>query len=261
MSALAVSPTDHLLGIGLDELVEEAAMMSRIDRKYVVPMAAAYELLSMVPVGTRVLEIDGRREFGYRSAYLDTPDRHSFFTSGRGHRRRWKLRSRVYLDTGGCWLELKTAGPRGVTVKERIEHPDPEAHGLTAEGRAFAAPAIGAQRAAALSLVLATTYRRTTLLLPGSGSRATIDVGLGWGSLGNGRSVERPGLAIVETKAGSTPSEIDRLLWSLGHRPVKISKFGVGMSALHPELPRLKWHRAMDRHLSLPPHPITKDHA
>jgi hypothetical protein len=40
-------------------------------------------------------------------------------------------------------------------------------------------------------------------------------------------------------------------MWSRGHRPARISKYGVGMAALHPDLPRLKWHRALNKHLGL----------
>ena len=59
-------------------------------------------------------------------------------------------------------------------------------------------------------------------------------------------------MTIIETKTGSTPSAVDRLFWSRGHRPVRISKYGVGMAALSPALPRLKWHHVLDRHLGLP---------
>ena len=59
-------------------------------------------------------------------------------------------------------------------------------------------------------------------------------------------------LAIVETKSAGAASEVDRLLWRAGHRPVRISKYGAGMAALHPDLPRLKWHRVLDTHLGVP---------
>jgi hypothetical protein len=93
--------------------------------------------------------------------------------------------------------------------------------------------------------VLATAYQRSTFFLPSSASRVTLDVDLGWSSLRSVRDLDRPGLAIVETKTGSTPSVVDRLLWSRGHRPVRLSKYGVGMAALDPTLPRLKWHHVV----------------
>jgi hypothetical protein len=55
-------------------------------------------------------------------------------------------------------------------------------------------------------------------------------------------------MAIVETKTGSTASRVDRLLWSRGHRPVRISKYATGLAALHPELPTGVWRRTLRRH-------------
>jgi hypothetical protein len=104
--------------------------------------------MTAMPADTRVLEIERRRAFGYRSAYLDTPDLHSYLGAGRSHRRRWKVRTRTYLDAGldagSTWLEVKTRAGRGQTLKQRIAHPDAElSGGLTAEGRAFVDGIIG----------------------------------------------------------------------------------------------------------------------
>lgn len=256
MTATDVDALDALAPIGLDELVERAELLTRVDRKYVVTLDQARALVTRVPRDTQVLEIDRRRSFGYRSAYLDTAALDSYLGAGRSHRRRWKVRTRTYLDTGSTWLEVKTRTGRDQTVKQRIEHPDAEQiGGLTAEGQAFAAAIIGPAYADALRPVLATAYQRSTLLLPGhhgeTDSRVTIDVDLGWSALDRIRDLDRPATAIVETKTGSTPSNVDRLLWSHGHRPLRISKYGVGMAALDPTLPRLKWHHTLDRHLGL----------
>lgn len=244
--------TASLSPIGLTELVERAELLARVDRKYVVPLALVDGLLAGLPTDTRILEIDGRRLFGYRSTYLDTPGHDSYLVAGRGHRHRWKVRSRVYLDTGDSWLEVKTRTSRGQNLKQRIPHPDAElAGGLCADGRAFVGDVIGSSSTRALRPTMVTAYRRSTLFLPGSTSRVTVDVDLGWTALRSGRDLDRPGLAIVETKTGSTPSEMDRLLWRRGHRPIRISKYGVGMAALEPTLPRLKWHRTLHQHLGV----------
>lgn len=247
---IAVSThVDRLPAVGLPDLVAEAELLTRVDRKYVLDLDDLDAVLAKLPAGTRVLEMDGRRDFGYRSTYLDTPQLGSFLSSGRSHRGRWKVRGRSYLDTGGHWLEVKTAGARNRTVKQRATLTQPVEDGLPADALELVAEVIGPDRAHALRPALVTTYRRTTLLLPGTGARVTLDVDLGWASCRTGGTLRRDRLAVVETKTGSTPSAVDRTLWSLGHRPVRISKYGAGMAALHPELPRLKWHRALERHL------------
>jgi hypothetical protein len=253
MTTLRAERLSDMGTISLDELVERAELLTRVDRKYVIPVPEADALLECLQGSARVLEIAGRREFGYRSTYFDTPERASFLTSGRSRRRRWKVRTRTYLDSGSSWLEVKTRMTRDQTLKRRIEYVEAEDAGsLTDHGTAFVTEALDAGIATALEPVLVTGYRRTTLYLPASRSRVTVDVGLGWASLTRPGDLERPSMAILETKTGSTPSEVDRLMWSRGHRPARISKYGVGMAALNPELPRLKWNRALHRHLGLP---------
>ena len=151
MTTLADERLQMIKPIGLGDLVAQAALLTRVDRKYVVPVPAAEALLEQLPTGTQMLDIEGRRDFGYRSTYLVTPGRESFLTAGRSSRGRWKVRTRAYLDTGTTWLEVKTRGPRNATVKRRIPHPEADAScGLTASGRAFVADCLGHRVAAAL---------------------------------------------------------------------------------------------------------------
>jgi hypothetical protein len=246
--------------ISLAEVISRAELLTRVDRKYVIGVEESRALVAAMPRGTRVLEIDGLREFTYSSVYLDTDEFTSFLISGRSRRGRWKVRTRSYLDTGGTWLEVKIRAARGRTVKHRIEHPDAlRARGLTDAGRGFVGGYIGEAVADGLHPVLTTGYRRSTFLLDGSAGRFTLDVDLSWSSPDTTGRLERPALAIIETKTGSTPSAVDRMLWSHGHRPVRISKYGVGMAALNPDLPHLKWHRSVHTHLGTH-HPRTADH-
>ncbi|KHL11226.1 UNVERIFIED_CONTAM: hypothetical protein LK11_43530 [Mumia flava] len=249
----------HLAPVALDALVDVAGLLTRVDRKYVVELQRVPGLLAGLPEGARALEIDGERVFGYRSTYLDTPALDGYFAAGQGRRRRFKVRTRAYLDTGTSWLEVKTRGSRGTTVKQRMPHPDAETVPVSPDGHTFvdaalASGRINRVRPQELTPVLVTAYRRATVLLPATASRVTIDVDLGWTSLRPRCPGElaRPSLAIVETKTGSTPSEVDRLLWSHGHRPVRISKYAVGMAALDPTLPRLRWARTLRRELAIP---------
>jgi hypothetical protein len=72
-----------------------------------------------------------------------------------------------------------------------------------------------------------------------------------WTSARTGASRTLPDRVVIETKTGSTPSSTDRLLWRHGHRPVRISKYGTGMAALHTDLPHHPWRRVLDRHVTL----------
>ena len=246
--------------ISLPELVGTAEMLTRVDRKYVVPRAALGALagrLATTGTGsrTRVLEIDGRREFGYRSTYWDTADLASFRGAGQKRRRRFKVRTRTYLDSGASYLEVKTRGPRGTTVKNRIEHPEIHHARLDEVAVAYVdgllADALVPDVAAAeLVPTLTTRYHRITLATAAPGmpaTRATIDTDLEWHAPGDAH-LTLPDLVIVETKGTSSPSVVDRALWRMGHRPVRVSKYGTGLRAVRPELPDLKWHRVLHEH-------------
>lgn len=238
--------------ISLDELVGEAALLTRLDRKYVLPADALPGLLDRMPYEVRALQIDQQRTFGYRSIYFDTAAMDSFLAAAHRRRRRFKVRVRTYLDSGLNFVEVKTRGSRGVTVKERIPYAGDGAD-LGAEGRAYAAAVLAEAGLRpdvfALRPVMATYYRRNTLYVPSTGSRVTIDTGLGW-QLPDGSTVHMPHSVIVETKSGRAASDVDRLLWSLGHRPASISKYATGLAALRPELPANRWRPVLRRHFT-----------
>ncbi|RKN40063.1 polyphosphate polymerase domain-containing protein [Streptomyces hoynatensis] len=250
-TALTGTPLGALAPIGLDELLDRALLLTRVDRKYLVPLGTLRALLGHLPPGTRVLEIDGARDFAYTSLYFDTPDLVSYLLTARRRRRRFKIRTRLYEESGECWLEVKTRGPRGSTVKHRLPH-DPAHFGALAPGRHFADAVLAEQGVAEaprlpLAPTLSTRYRRTTLYLQDTGSRATIDTELTWDD--GGKALRLPGLAVVETKTGSAASPVDRLLWRGGFRPVRISKYGTGLAALRPHLPATAWRRTLRRDL------------
>ncbi|WP_336660142.1 polyphosphate polymerase domain-containing protein [Leucobacter sp. USHLN153] len=251
---------DALRPVSLEELVAEAALLTRVDRKYLLPLGAAARVLAELDESTRVLEIDGRRSFAYDSVYFDTSERTSYRLTAQRRRRRFKLRTRSYLDTGGAYLELKTKSGRGATVKERFP--------CTADARArldrqqrsrvemmLAERGHDPELVPRLQPALVSRYRRTTLLL-GDGSRATIDAELQWSDPA-GRAIALPSYAIIESKSTGGPSPLDRSLWRSGQRPSGISKFGTGTAALYPELPGNKWARALrgpfSSSISIPP--------
>ncbi|WKU02919.1 polyphosphate polymerase domain-containing protein [Micromonospora sp. HUAS LYJ1] len=244
-----VTALTQLTPIGLAELTARAALQTRFDRKYLLPLAELPHLLSRLDRTYQVLEIDGRRAFRYESIYFDTADLVSFRLTARRRRRRFKIRTRTYLDSGLCWLEVKTEGTRGGTVKERLPYRADDSGTLT-PGRSFVDGVLAALSTGpglTFSPTLTTSYLRSTLYLPATASRATIDVALRWEDH-RGRRLALPELAIIETKTGSTASHVDRLLWRQGHRPVAISKYATGLAALDPDLPAGRWRRTLRRH-------------
>ncbi|KQO97729.1 polyphosphate polymerase domain-containing protein [Leifsonia sp. Leaf264] len=273
MTGSALASIAALSPVTLDELNARAELQTRIDRKYMLPLADLAEVLCELDDDTRVLELDAPcatdaadarpasiRSSSYESVYFDTPELVSFHLAAHGRRRRFKVRTRSYLDTGATFLEVKTRGGRSLTVKDRLEY-DPADHDrITAEGLEYTSSVLGDSGVAdgewsTLTPTLITRYRRTTLLIPATAgrdeSRATIDVDLEWIDEGAGlfpRRLRTPESVIVETKSGRATGSLDRALWRHGHRPATVSKFGTGLAALRPDLPSNKWTRVLRRH-------------
>ena len=166
-----------LAPIGLGDLNRRAALLTRVDRKYVLGLEEARSVLALVDPASRLLSIDGLDVSAYSTTYYDTPGLDAFSMTARPRRRRFKVRTRLYLDSGQAFLEVKTRGPRGTTIKERQRIAPHEAGGpLTDAHRVWLADRLervgrpGAARE--VERVLRGSYSRSTLLLPGGARRA-----------------------------------------------------------------------------------------
>lgn len=240
--------------VGLDELDSIASLQTRVDHKYVIRRSCLETLTAQLRSQSRVLEIDSRRDFGYRSTYFDTPELTSYHDAARKRPRRWKVRTRTYLDSDAHFVEVKTRNRRGRTVKKRQPAVAADHCHLGAETQRFVTETLahrldlpeeaGALLVARLQPTLTSEYRRVTLLIETDASRATVDSNLRV-SLPDGSRRLLDDHVIIETKTSGRPSLVDRALWDLGVRPMKISKFGTGLALLRPSLPAAKWNRVL----------------
>ncbi|MCA6095985.1 polyphosphate polymerase domain-containing protein [Streptomyces sp. SCA3-4] len=238
--------------VPLAEVNARAELLARFDRSYLVPAATFARLAARLtdphrPGGPfRALTIERRNTFRYHSVYYDTPELRSFHDHRQGRRLRFKIRERVYQDTGERQFEIKLKGCRGDTVKHRRP--------LTGDDTPQDAPfrdflaatlqrAYGIDAPQALHPSLGTDYVRATLVA--DGERMTCDAGLVCTDLRTGRSVRaREGLVLVETKGTGHLTAADRLLHAHGMRPVVLTKYCGALAALHPSLPANRWRRA-----------------
>jgi VTC domain len=239
--------------IGLTELMDLAELQTRVDRKYFVPAVAFRELIAALGDEVRVLDMDGRRSFGYESVYFDTPDLTTYRAHVQRRRQRFKARTRTYTDSGLCMFEVKLTGARGETVKERVPHPEEFRAELTDSARAHLQATLGQafHRPVPPDLrpSLVTTYKRTTFVTRTGDARLTCDVGLACLDLHH--EVRDTGThVLVESKSAGQGSAPDRILRELGVHPASVSKYCVGIAALHPELPSNPWHQTLRRYFT-----------
>lgn len=236
----------HLLGLGrlapvsLEEVVARADLSVRVDRKYLVGVPVAVKLIGALADSHQVLHIANRRYTSYRSTYFDTPDLTSCRAHIQGRRRRWKVRSRLYVEDAVCRIEVKAKTGRGDTDKiatlidpGRYGQFDEEAHDFVARALECAHPDLDVSRLAPTAELACV---RTTMVDLAAGTRATFDWRVN-GALRSGRVWIDEAYLVVETKGGATPAAADRALLALGARPRGFSKYVAVASSLYPELP------------------------
>jgi len=238
---------DSLPSVSLEELNDTAELLTRVDRKYVVTPDVLADALAEYAEDLKALEIDGRRTGNYRSVYYDTPELTSYLAAARKRPRRFKVRTREYVDSGVAAVEVKLRSARGDTVKHR-EWLDAD----TARGSDLASVIAYASTFASVTDVaeqlrptLTTTYQRATLM--GQGGRITIDAGVG-AEGASGAACHYGELLIVETKSPAGAGSFDKALWSRGVRPARISKYATSLAALETALPSNRWHRTLTRY-------------
>jgi hypothetical protein len=245
----------QLGSISLADLNESAELLTRVDRKYMVPVDVFRLLIGGLASSFLVLDIDGQRTFDYESVYFDTPDLLTYRAHLQRRRRRFKARTRSYLDSGLCMFEVKTVGAHGATVKQRIQHDISERAVLTEAARNFLAEtlyhAYRQPMPVGMQPTLINLYRRTTFTSRSEGARLTCDVALSchteYASMN-----DRHTHVLVESKSANGSSEADKELRHLGVRPISLSKYAVGVAALHPEVPGNPWHATLQRYFERP---------
>jgi hypothetical protein len=230
-------------GIGtvtLPEVMAAAAQLTRVDRKYLVPASVAQAVLDRLRSSHRLLVVDGRQSTTYRSTYFDTLDLATARAHVQGRRRRWKARTRLYVEDQLCRLEVKTKDARGATVKAVVER-DPAHYGVLRPADSEFIDTVLRSRsipthADRLHATAEVGYRRATLADLDLGHRVTVDWGVSC-EHASGQVWLDPGVVLLETKGGMRPGVADRILGAHRIRPTPFSKYVAGVSLLRHDVP------------------------
>ena len=159
---------DALPAASLEEVVSQAALLDRVDVKYVVPVDRFAALVERLAATHAVLEVDGGHVFPYRTTYFDTADLVTYRAHLQRRRRRYKCRTREYVDSGIVAFEVKLNGARGRTVKHRMPYERAWRDDVTPSAAAFVRETVGhaygREPVGRLEPSLAVTYNRITLV-------------------------------------------------------------------------------------------------
>ena len=224
--------------VPLQEL-QEAALLDRVDTKFVCSVAEVEAILDQVGSAYGILTIEGCQSFRYRTTYYDDAGYRCFRDHLAGRPVRAKVRVRRYLDAGQAWMEVKQRNAAGRTRKLRVP--------LDAAVDPWAAPehvpTVPADLwhglphhldPAALRPILDVSYLRSTMKRLDDATRperVTLDRAVAWSTPAH--RTPSAAAVIVELKQAAREESPWRIaLRGAGVRPTAVSNYCVGMAAL-----------------------------
>ena len=222
--------------ISLEKTNRLAKMLNRVDNKYVVNGEQYRALLAMLRDQYGVLDIKNCNEFQYRSCYYD--DNYScYFEHHQARRKRVKVRTREYVNSGLKFFEIKLKGLRGRTDKHRTNCDQIVMPKLQSEQHAMLVELFAKKYKMAMPFdfqpALIVNYSRCTLVALKGGERVTIDFDLRFELPYRNKNAVQIGhdFIIVETKSGDGHGIVDDALKQLGvRRASKCSKYCIGVN-------------------------------
>lgn len=183
--------------ISLEEM-SGIRLMKRVDKKFMLPVELLPQMLDELRYDYRVQDIGSQRIFKYATLYYDTPCYHMYHAHQNGKLNRLKVRSREYLDSNLCFLEVKKKSNKGVTLKERVMIES--ASVISEEQNADFLKRSAGLGAAYIEAKVWSFYKRITLVNNQKTERLTIDCELKFENTNNGKTAFLPDLVIVELK-------------------------------------------------------------
>jgi hypothetical protein len=217
---------------GLADL-NKAALMNRVDSKFVLPISLLPVLLTQLKQHYTVLEIAGQRVFHYQNQYYDTADHLFYRHHHNGKLNRYKVRHRYYVETDTHFLEVKFKNNKKRTIKQRIKVPDhqyfyPE---FVAEQCSHLPPSSAWQ----LAVQQHSGYQRIALANEASAERLTLDFNLWYENTKGNRFIQLPFVFIAELKQAkkSKQSPFYQLMSRYGISPISFSKYCIGQAMLY----------------------------
>ena len=238
------SLVDGFSPISLPEM-DAAALLNRMDTKFVLASEQLLEVLSAVQEGYRVLSVNEQRLNRYRTLYFDTPDFQLYRLHVTGRADLYKVRSREYMDSHLSFLEVKHKTRKDRTVKTRIRTEQPILWMNT--GAEEWLDQVIPYDSRLLEPKLWNTFTRITLVDHNRSERVTVDVNLKFYT--EDREVSLDGIAIVEVKRDGRNQEslFFQQMRLRRVQPQGFSKYCIGVSMLYEDVKKNTMKRKLLR--------------
>jgi hypothetical protein len=227
----------ELQPIDLSEM-KSIKLMNRIDTKYLATTPDVAAMLALAKEDYRVQIVDGAPTGTYDTMYYDTEGLDMYVLHHNRRLKRQKIRTRVYVNSGIAFLEIKNKNNKGRTKKVRVSinledfmsfEANPAAKDFFFNESSY--PLNG------LTPHVRTRFDRITLVNKRKTERLTIDMNLRFENMRTGEKRALPGLVIIELKQdGLCYSEMKEILRSLRIMNKKVSKYCVGTVLTNPNV-------------------------
>ncbi len=205
----------------------QAALMDRVDTKFVLPVSFLIEILAPLTDSYSILSAADRRLFNYETTYFDTIDRAFYHAHHNGKLNRHKVRYRRYRESDLSFMEVKLRTNKQRTIKSRVSlsQTTPESININQ----FVAQCLQGNYPS-LEPTLFVNYRRLTLMNQSKTERLTIDLDLSFQAVDSQKTAKLPALFVAEVKRGrdQQPSIAMQRFKSLGITPTSFSKYCMG---------------------------------
>ena len=223
---------ESIAPITLEEM-DSIKLMNRIDSKYLTNEATLVKVLrDASTAGYRALEAEGTQISPYNSIYYDTPCLKMFLDHHNRRLNRQKVRTRVYVNSGDAFLEIKRKNNKGRTKKKRMSIPLDEMNDFSKDPEAAAYLERHSEfTTSQLSPELSTAFDRITLVNPAKTERITIDMNLMFNNFRTGKRASLQDAVIIELKQdGRATSQMKGILLDNRVKPARVSKYCVAVT-------------------------------
>jgi len=245
MSANIIGQVTNFQTIDLSEL-KNNKLLSRFDRKYVIPIDCIPEILSIAQNHYDLLSIENKVEQNYISNYFDTEEKILYQKHHNKRKNRFKVRTRDYVDSKIKFAEIKLKSKNNLTDKHRIQI-DTNTDGLFEINKLIEKYI---EVPYTVKPQVSIYYKRKTLVNKTIEQRITIDTDL---TFSNSESeINVPHLAIIEIKyAGSIQNSKTPFTHILKKHESNFSKYCIGMALLNPNLKKNNFQFILKKTINL----------
>jgi hypothetical protein len=177
--------------------------------------------------------LDERAALLRRVDNFETPDLRCFVDHVEDCVPRFKVQTRLYVDSGECVFEVKLKRSEDETDKRQIDYAEGDRQRVTDGAWRCLRSALddaGLVAPEDLTPSLTTSFDRVTIAARDGSERLTCDLGVRLTGPGGQTAAMSGDLVLIETKSEGGRSPADRKLASMGISPISLSKYRVGMS-------------------------------